>query len=61
MKRYEKPFLTVARFTTQETIANAYTGDPLVSTEDVKIGEETYTGVPVTTFNITSLGATSNV
>ena len=61
MKRYEKPFLTVTRFTTQETIANAYetVGDGVVSTEEVKIGDTTYTNVPVTTFNITSLGSGS--
>lgn len=58
MKRYEKPMMAVTRFTTQETIASAYTGTPSVEDESVTIGGETVT-VPVTTFEITSLGATS--
>lgn len=59
MKRYEKPSLAVSRFTTQETIANSAYGYEL-STGTVS--NETYNGVemPVTSYRITSLGASSN-
>lgn len=62
MKRYEKPMMAVTRFTTQETIANAYTGAPSgVGNENVDLGNGNTVTVPVTTYEITSLGATSSI
>lgn len=61
MKRYEKPMMAVTRFTTQETIANAYTGTPSVGNEPVDLGNGNTVTVPVTTYEITSLGATSSI
>ena len=62
MKRYEKPMMAVTRFTTQETIANAYTGAPsAVENETVDLGNGNTVTVPVTTYEITSLGATSSI
>ncbi len=57
MKRYEKPSLTVARFTTQETIANS----PYSSVTVENVDTETVEGVDmvVTDFNIASLGSNS--
>ncbi|MBE7042111.1 MAG: hypothetical protein E7399_01260 [Ruminococcaceae bacterium] len=57
MKAYVKPSLAVTRFTSQETIANAY-DTPTVGTESVTI-DGAQVSVPVTTYNITSLGETS--
>lgn len=56
MKRYEKPSLTVARFTTQETIANSPYSEVTVSKEAVPgvDGE-----VVVTSFQIDSFGLNS--
>ncbi len=56
MKRYEKPFLTVARFTTQETIANSPYSEVTVKQEAV----EGVGNVVVTSFQIDSFGANSN-
>lgn len=55
MKRYEKPSLTVARFTTQETIANS----PYSSVEVTQETVEGYGDVVVTSFQIDSFGLIS--
>lgn len=55
MKHYTKPSLTVAHFTTQETIANALY-------EQVGTTTENYVDVPVpvTSYDIHSFAASSN-
>ncbi len=56
MRRYEKPFLAVAQFTTRETIANgAYTRKP--STQETYEGD-TYV---VTNYDIESFGLSSAI